>query len=166
MCNFGCRPGGYYKKTLDSKGVTEARFVSDRPGHKWMKNFLKRQGEMLKTRLSHNRKCARAAVSSEGITKYFEEIQSSLKDIPSEAIINYDETSMQDNPGKIEIIVRRICIHHEKIDDSSKTAFSVMFAGTASGVMYHTWMEGGPTGIIDRSLDGLRDPFSRIDLYQ
>ncbi|KAG5878583.1 hypothetical protein JTB14_033185 [Gonioctena quinquepunctata] len=116
------------------------------------------EGEMLKTRLFHNVKRARVAVSPEGITKYFEELQSSLEDIPPEAIINYDETSMQDKTDKSEIIVRRNCKDPEKLNDSSITEFYVMFAGTASGItfpalivyksltnMYHTWMEGGPT---------------------
>lgn len=145
------------KKALDSKGIEEKRFIDNRPGKKWLATFLKRQEDTLKTRLSHNIKRARAGVTPETIKEYFKELAESLNDVAPEAIINYDETNMQDDPGKTKVIVHRTCKRAEIIKDSSKTGFSVMFAGTASGKtlpvyvvyksptnLYHTWMEGGP----------------------
>lgn len=145
------------KKTLDGKGVTEKRFINNKPGKKWLKAFLARQQDLLKTRLSHNIKRARAGITPEVITEYFNELKESLKDIPPESIINYDETNMQDDPGKKKIIVHRHCKNPEQIKDTSKAGFSVMFAGSASGStlpvyvvyksatnLYHSWMEGGP----------------------
>lgn len=147
------------KKGLDSKGITEKRFVDNRPAKNWIKSFLERQRDVLKMRLSHNIKRARAGVTPDTITEYFKELEKSLEGIPPEAIINYDETSMQDNPGKSKVIVRRSCKNPEQIKDTSKSAYSVMFAGSASGhalpvyivyksasVLYHSWMEGGPKG--------------------
>ncbi|KAJ4428133.1 hypothetical protein ANN_24147 [Periplaneta americana] len=109
-------------------------------------------------RQSQNIKRARAAVSPEIIDSYFEELSETLKDVPPEAIINYDETSMQDNPGKSKVNVHRSCKYPERIIDFSKSNFSVMFASTTSGValssyvvykadhLYSTWTEGGPAG--------------------
>lgn len=146
------------KKFLDTKGITEPRFKNNMPGKKWITGFFKRQSGELKTRMSNNIKRARAAVTPEMIESYFQELSASLKDVPRKALINYDETSMQDNPGNSKIIVRRNCKHPERIIDFSKSNFSVMFAGTASGVtlppyvvykadnLYGSWTEGGPAG--------------------
>lgn len=146
------------KRFLDKTGVHEPRFKDNLPGKKWIRGFFRRQSDQLKTRMCHNIKRARAAVSPEMIEAYFQELSESLKDVPREALINYDETSMQDNPGTSKVIVRRRCKHPERIIDHSKSNFSVMFAGTASGVtlppyivykadnLYDSWTEGGPAG--------------------
>lgn len=146
------------KRFLDRKGIVEPRFKNNMPGKNWMKGFMKRQSSDLKTRMAHNIKRARAAVTPEIMESYFAELSVSLKDVPIEGILNYDETSMQDNPGNNKVIVRRTCKNPERIMDFSKSNFSVMFAGTASGValppyvvykaenLYDSWMEGGPAG--------------------
>lgn len=146
------------KKFLDKRGTVEPRFKNNMPGKKWIQCFLNRQSIQLKTQMCNNIKRARAAVTPEAIEAYFDELIVSLKDVPEEAILNYDETSMQDNPGKSKVIVKRKCKHPERIIDFSKSHFSVMFAGTASGIplppyvvykadnLYDTWTEGGPAG--------------------
>lgn len=155
------------KKMLDKKGITEPRFKNNMPGPKWAKSLMRRQSDELKGRLCKNIKRARAAVTPEMIESYFEELAISLKDVLPEAIINYDETSIQDDPGKKKVIVKRTCKRPERIMDFSKSNFSVMFAGTASGIalppyivykadnLYNTWTEGGPTGTrFNRSKSG------------
>lgn len=155
------------KKYLDKKGVVESRFKDNFPGSKWAKGFLARQCNELKKRMCTNIKRARAAITPEAIEAYFEELNISLKDVPPEAIINFDETSMQDNPGQTKVIVKRKCKHPERVMDFSKSNFSVMFSGTASGCalppyvvyksdnLYNTWMEGGPKGTrFNRSKSG------------
>ncbi|KAJ4426974.1 hypothetical protein ANN_26773 [Periplaneta americana] len=109
-------------------------------------------------RQSQNIKRARAAVSPQIIDSYFEELSETLKDVPPEAIINYDETSMKINPGKSKVNVHRSCKYPERIIDFSKSNFSVMFASTARGIallrylvykadnLYSKWTEGGPAG--------------------
>ncbi|XP_063237501.1 uncharacterized protein LOC134539411 [Bacillus rossius redtenbacheri] len=146
------------KKYLDKKGMVEPRFKNNLPGKKWIKCFLARQCVQLKYRMCTNIKRSRAAVTPEAIQTYFEELSVSLADVPAEAILNYDETSMQDNPGQAKVVVRRKCKHPERIIDFTKSTFSVMFSGSASGValppyvvykaenLYDTWTEGGPPG--------------------
>ena len=98
--------------------------------------FLARQSVQLKARMCTNIKCTRVAVTPEAIEEYFNELSESLKDIQAEAILNYD-ASMQDNPGRTKVIFRRTCKHAERIMDFSKTNFSVMFSGSASGLHCH-----------------------------
>ncbi|XP_071052929.1 uncharacterized protein [Onthophagus taurus] len=155
------------KKMLDKNGLNEPRFKNNMPEIKWIKGFLKRQSEELKGRLCKNIKRATAGVTPEVIESYFSELAISLKDVSPEAIINYDETSIQDDPGKSKVIVKRKCKRPERIMDFSKSNFSVMFAGTASSIalppyivykadnMYNTWTEGGPVGArFNRSKSG------------
>jgi type IV secretory pathway VirB4 component len=83
--------------------------------------------------LAENIKRARAAVCPETINEYFDNLDTSLQDVKPKNVVNYDETNFVDDPGRRKVIVRRSVKHAEKIIDSSKTATSVMFAGTASG---------------------------------
>ena len=50
-----------------------------------------------------------------------------------EAIINFDESNLTDDPGVKKIICRRGTKHPMWIIDTSKQSFSVMFSGTAAG---------------------------------
>ncbi|XP_049764352.1 uncharacterized protein LOC126092673 [Schistocerca cancellata] len=92
--------------------------------------------------------------------EYFSELQKSLDGIPSEAIINYDETNITDDPGVKRIIGQRGSKRVYRIMDSSKSSISVMLCGTASGELlppyavygtlhvYDTWRQGGPKGAL------------------
>lgn len=85
-------------------------------------------------------------------------------------IINYDETNLTDDPGNKNYIYKRGCKYPERIYNTSKTAISLMFSGTASGhllpmyVVYKsenlwdTWMEAEPEGTrYNRSKSGWFD---------
>ncbi|KAJ8965137.1 hypothetical protein NQ314_004362 [Rhamnusium bicolor] len=73
-------------------------------------------------------------------------------------MINYDETNLTDDPGRLKYIVRRGCKRPERVLDTSKSSISVMFSGTASGKLlscyvvykaehlYDTWQQDGPRG--------------------
>lgn len=74
-------------------------------GDDWAESFLSRHG--LKTKKSQNIAPARAAVSIEMMTKYFENLESTIKDIPPENIFNYDETNFTDDPGSRKLIFKR-----------------------------------------------------------
>lgn len=88
--------------------------------------------------------------------QYSENLENSLVGVSPQSIINYDETYMTDDPGKVKVVTRRGCKHPERILDSSKSCVSVMFAGTASGLLlppyvvykaehlHDSWMDGGP----------------------
>lgn len=88
------------KDYLDKSGKTVKRFKNNTPGKDFAYSFLKRHKKELSHRLCQNIKRSRAAVSRETITEYFEQLESELKDIPPENIVNYDETNLRDDPGK------------------------------------------------------------------
>jgi len=116
--------------------------------------------------------------------QYFENLENSLAGVSPQLIINYDETNMTDDPGKVKVVTRRGCKHPERILDSSKSSVSVMFAGTASRFLlppyvvykaehlYDSWMDGGPRGTrYNRSKSGwfdrviFKDWFKLVLLY-
>lgn len=47
---------------------------------------------------------ARAEVNRETINKFFDNLQKTIRHIPPENILNYDETCMHDNLGKRKAI--------------------------------------------------------------
>ncbi|XP_018392970.1 PREDICTED: uncharacterized protein LOC108772024 [Cyphomyrmex costatus] len=135
----------------------QTRFKNNRPGRDWVASFFKRHAD-LSLRLSENIKRCRAKVDDKIINNYFDNLEISLNGIPPSNIINYDETNFSDDPGSVEVIVKRGTNHPERIIDSSKSSTSVMFAATGDGILlppytvykaknlYPTWVEGGITG--------------------
>ena len=81
-----------------------------------------------------------------------------LKDVSVSTIWNYDETNLRDDPGAQKDVIKRGTKCPEKVMDSSKVAFSVMFTGNAEGHvlppyvvyksvhLYDQWVESGPPG--------------------
>ena len=90
-----------------------------------------RQG--LTNRLATNIQRKHAQVSREQLQKYFKNVEQELKDVPASNIWNYDETNLRDNPGARKYVMKRGTKYAEKVMDSGKVAFSVMFAGNAEG---------------------------------
>lgn len=92
------------------------------------------------------------------MSAYFDNLEKTLEGIPPQNIANYDETNFTDDPGSKKAIFRRGIKYPENIMAHSKTSTSVMFCGTATGVIlplyvvyrakfvYHTWVENGPPG--------------------
>jgi hypothetical protein len=146
----------FVKAYLDKAGKKIKKFSNNKPGHDWLRLFLSRHENALKIRLCENIKRARATVRKEDIKAYFVNLQETLRDIPPSNIVNYDETCFADDPGRSKVLVRRKSKHPSRIMDSSKSATSVMFAASASGVMlapyvvykadhlWSTWTTGGP----------------------
>lgn len=144
------------KNYLDMSGKTIKRFNNNFPGKDFAYSFLKRHKKDLSHRMCQNVKRSRAAVSRETITEYFQRLETELKDIPPENIINYDETNLSDDPGRKKVIVRRGCKYPERIMNSSKSSTSVMFSCAGNGSLlpdyvvykavhlYDSWTEGGP----------------------
>lgn len=144
------------KSYLDRSGRKESRFNNNLPGEDWVNNFYQRHKDVLTVRLSENIKRSRAAISRDTINEYFEHVSVSLENVSPDNLVNYDETNFTDDPGRKKVIVRRSCKHAERVIDSSKSATSVMFAVTASGLMlppfvvyksenlYQNWMKNGP----------------------
>ena len=75
------------------------------PGVEWFCLFIKRNN--LAKRIVDNVKAARAEISEEIISTYFDNLEQSLNEILPENVFNYDETNVTDNPGSKTVIVRR-----------------------------------------------------------
>lgn len=144
--------------------------IKNTPGSDWIRAFLSRHKNDLTVRSCENVKRTRVAVSYESIEQYFNELSLTLDGVDSDVIINYDETNMTDDPGRKKVIVRRGIKHAECIKDTSKSSTSVMFSGTASGVilpvyvvykadhLYDSWTQDGPKGArYNRSKSGWFD---------
>lgn len=141
---------------LQRANVSCDRFKNNMPGDKWIRNFLARH--KLSKRMTSNISKKRAETTEETLIEYFKELKKSLEDVPPENIINYDETNMNDDPGKQKSIVRRGMKYPERIMNHSKAGTSVMFAGSAIGDLlppyvvykaqniYKEWTVGGPDG--------------------
>lgn len=138
---------------LNRQGVQ--KFSNCKPGDSWYYGFLSRH-QNLTQRLSENIKRSRAAVSINILNSYFDNLADSLKDVPPENILNYDESGFVDDPGRNKVVVRKKSKHAERVLDFSKTNTSVMFCVSGSGEtlppyivykadhLWSTWTEGGP----------------------
>lgn len=74
-----------------------------------MNLFLKRQPK-LSDRMAEHIKRARAGVTEETISRYFENLKVSLQGVPKCNIVNYDETAFVDDVG-----VQKVCTNFENI---------------------------------------------------
>lgn len=137
------------------QGKNIKKFHDSRPGDSWYYGFIARHNN-LSIRLSENIKRSRAAVSIEMLNEYFDNLSTSLKDVPSENILNYDESGFTDDPGRNKVVVRKKSRHAERVMDFSKSNTSVMFCVSGSGEtlppyivykadhIWSTWTEKGP----------------------
>ncbi|KAK3930855.1 28S ribosomal protein S10, mitochondrial [Frankliniella fusca] len=75
----------------------------------------------------------RPAIIPDIVSKYFDNLELELEGIDPAAIVNYDETNLQHDPGTIKAIARRGVRHVETIVDSSKQSTSVMVSVTGNG---------------------------------
>ncbi|KAL0870945.1 hypothetical protein ABMA27_004770 [Loxostege sticticalis] len=139
------------------KNSRQDKFKNQIPGDAWVQGFLARHAEELTVRTTQNISKARAEKGSQEIIDYFENLKSTLKDVPSENIINFDETNLSDDPGSSKCIFRRGVKYPERIANSTKGNISIMFTATANGkclpvyvvykasTLYSEWIDGGPT---------------------
>lgn len=146
----------FVKSYLDCRGKKVKQFKDNTPGNEFVTSFLKRHKNKLAERMCQNIKRARAQVSREIVQKYFDNLKIELEGVPANNVVNYDETNLQDDPGRKKIITKRGCKYPERVMNSSKSAHSIMVAATAEGNLlplyvvykashlYDTWVEGGP----------------------
>jgi len=165
------------KGYLDRKGVKIKQFKNNYPGIDWFYNFLCRNN-ILTERFAQNIKRSRANITKEVIQTYFDNLGQTIENIPPSNIINYDESNLTDDPGKIKVLCRRGSKRVERIVDSSKSSTSIMMAISGSGVLlppyvvyksvhlYPTWIEGGPDGTVyNRTKSGWFDSATFDDWF-
>lgn len=158
------------KAALDKAGVTVARFKNNLPGRDWIYGFQSRHKDSVTLRTCQNIKRSRGEVKPDDLKKYFKNLETSLKDVPPQNILNFDETNLADDPGQSKCLFKRGVKYPERIINYSKGNISVMFAGTASGELippyviykaqhlYDAWCERGPKNArFGRSKSGWMD---------
>ena len=101
-------------------------FTNNIPGDDWVANFMVRYG--LTNRIATDIRRKRAQISKEALQEYFNNVEQELKDVPASNIPNYDETNLRDDPVTRKYVMKRGAKYPEKVMDSSKVAFSVVFA--------------------------------------
>jgi len=157
------------KMYLERQGRKVVKFRNNFPGFDWSLSFMKRHRE-LTVRFASNIKRKRAGVGDKTINEYFDHLSSELEGVPPGNIWNYDETNLTDDPGKKRVITKRGIKYPERVINSTKTATSLMFCGSASGevlppyvvykaeAIWSTWTEHGPVGArYNRSKSGWFD---------
>lgn len=156
------------KSYLSRIGRKVEGFADNSPGKEWTAGFFKRHRPELVMRLTTNLPPARAKLSPALINEYFDNLEETLKDVPPSNIINYDETNLVDEPGKKLVVVKRGSKHAYAICRCSKSATSIMFSGSADGVMlppyivyksknlFDSWRKGGPKGEPCCACDGCK----------
>ena len=121
------------KSYLDSLKRNVSCFPGNMPGWEWGKSFIERNISELSQKFAVNISRKRAVVNEEIVDKFFENYKKEVEGIPPQNIFNFDETGFHDIPSKGKLLFRRSCRHPEKIENSSKSCFTVMFCGNASG---------------------------------
>ncbi|KAE9542276.1 hypothetical protein AGLY_003403 [Aphis glycines] len=146
------------KLFLDSKGIMVEKFSNNLPGRDWAQSMLNRHNNLACQRVATNIARNRAEVSPEIISEYFDNLQKVIENVSAQNIYNYDESNLQDNPGKLKMIFQRGTKYSERIQNHSKSATSIMVCGSAAGVllppyiifkaseMWQPWTVGGPKG--------------------
>lgn len=127
-------------------------------GPDWAKSFLSRHRHILAERLANNIKRSRAAVDVDVLSSFFDELSRTLEGVKPEAIFNYDESNLSDDPGKKKLIFNRGVKYPDNVINFSKSAVTLMLCVSASGDMlppyvvykaanlWDSWREGGPRG--------------------
>lgn len=83
MCRMGLSSWRLIiKRYLEKLGIKEKRFKDNLPGPDFVVSFLKRHKDVISQRSSQNVKRNRAAVSPQIVEKYFEELKTSINDVP------------------------------------------------------------------------------------
>lgn len=107
-------------------------FKNNTPGPKWIRNFINRN--KLSRRKAGNIPRSRASISVEDVEQFFDNYKQSLvkifgfiEAVKSEQLRNYDETNLQNDPGREDILVPRGHGWVERVQDHSKSAALIVF---------------------------------------
>ena len=161
MCNWGFPLDKrdlqmIMKSYLTKQNRIVKEFTNNIPGDDWVRSFMDCQG--LTNGAATNTWRKHAQISKGQLQEYFNNVEPELNDVPASNIWNYDKINLRDNPGARKYVMKRGTKYPEKVKDSSKVAFSVMFVPNAEGDvltpyvvyisvhLYNQWIEGGPPG--------------------
>ena len=112
----------------------------------------------LTNRIATNISRKRTKMLQSELQYYFGNTQKELDGVPPSHIWNYDETNLCDDPGTRKYVMKRGTKYPEKVADSNKIAFSVMFLGTATDEILPLYIVYKATNLYNESVTG--GPFS------
>lgn len=166
------------KRYLDKAGKKIRKFPDNMPGNDWSLNFIDRHKDKLTQRVCTNIKTARAEKTEDEISSYFDNLEKTMRGVPAENVLNYDETNLSDDPGSQKCIFRRGTKYPERSMNSTKSSISLMFAISGDGEslppyvvykaerIYDLWTVGGPPGTrYNRSKSGWFDAYIFEDWF-
>ena len=159
----------YVQFYLKSVGKNVPRFSENKPGKDWAYSFFKRNSDVTQRR-STIITPGKALVTVDTLRQFFDLLKPQLTGddaIDPSCILNYDETALTNDPGSEVVIVRRSQKNNRKIKKKSKAGFSVMFAGSADGVMlppYVVYKSSNKTGTVNpKWMEGYQPPHAQYD---
>ena len=159
----------YVQFYLKSKGMHIPRFRDNKPGKDWAYSFFKRHKDVA-LRRSVLISPSKALITVDAIHQFFSLLSPQLSGddaIDPSCILNYDETNLTNDPGSQVVIVRRSQKSNRKVMRNSKAGFSVMFAGSASGVLmppYVVYKSTSKTGNVNpKWMEGYQPPLAEYD---
>src|SRR5277367_4060783 len=94
------------KDYLDRKERKVRRFKENKPGVDYIENLIKRN-PILTHRVAASMSLRRASVSADMLHKFYNNLATTIGDVPPSNIINYDETNLTDDPGSKKFIFKR-----------------------------------------------------------
>lgn len=143
---------------LNKIGRIVTRFKNNISDEECAQSILKRHPNLNGSRLASNIKRSRASVDKKALEEYIANLTPVIDGIPAQNMFNYDESNLNDDPGRKKVLAKRGCKYPERIFNSSKTSISIMMCGSAAGnllpphVVYRSqklwdlWAENGPCG--------------------
>ena len=124
----------FVKQFLIARDIKSSRFTDGvMPGNDWITSFLQRHKNDLSERYGNKIKCARAQISDNILYEYFDELQCSLNGLEPNAIFNYNESNLSDDPGKKKFIFKRGVKYPDRVINHTKSSISIMMCGSADG---------------------------------
>ena len=94
--------------------------------------LLKRHKDYTK-RLTSNTKRARAAMDEKLLREYVKYLEKELEGIPPSNVWNFNETCLDNDPGRLKCIMKRGNHYPERVVNHTKAGVSIMFCGNAEG---------------------------------
>lgn len=120
------------KRYLDNIGKTVAVFKDNSPGYEWAKLYMERH-PAIKEKIAQKISRKRAQVNEDMVNEFFDRLEKEMEDVSPDNIYNMDESGFHDDPGKKKLLFRRSTRHPEQVKNSSKSCFTIVFAGNAIG---------------------------------
>jgi hypothetical protein len=111
-----------------------SRFTNNLPKRRWVKLFLQRHPTFV-FRKRNPIKRARAAVSRENVQEFFDNYLEASEGVPTVNMLNCDDTNFKDCAGTNKVLAKRGMKYVQVVHNTSHSATSVMFCGSAAGEM-------------------------------